>query len=255
MTDIDPRQSPESPSASSQAGDPLASLHHMSMTAGLGSNDYVAINVFSVIALLLGIASVAVLLGNIMVLVPLAGLACGIVALWQIGKSGGTQSGKGLAWPGLILSLAFVALLGTLRVREHLSESHATADIGRLVDQFANAVEGSQWDQAWALFSPEFKERIRDNRATFQAALQQIQGIPTGSTTKPTLKLVRIKAGELEFLPSGEVRGKLLLNFENEPQARDLKDVQYRQGEAGWLLDDLPQLFRKPRGEGGPGAE
>lgn len=257
MTDIDPRQSPESPSASSQAGDPLASLHHMSMTAGLGSTEYVAINVPSVVALLLGIASVAVLLGDVMLLVPLAGLVCGIVAVRQIHNSNGTQSGRGLAWAGIVLSLAFAGLWTTLTVRDYLARQRARTEIGQLVDRFSDAVKASKWDEAWSLFSPEFKLRIKDNQATFRAAIQRIQAIQTGSTTRPVLKLTQIKAGTVQFSPTGEAGGPLLLSFEDDPAPKPL-GAQYRRGEgaAGWQLDDLPALFQPPReGGGDPGQQ
>ena len=53
----------------------------MSTTAGLGSGDYVAINGTAIIAILLGVASAIVLFDSKMLLiVPLAGVVCAILA-------------------------------------------------------------------------------------------------------------------------------------------------------------------------------
>src|SRR5439155_24799091 len=84
--------------------DPLSHLHKMSTTAGLGSGEYVAINGTAIFALILGIVSALTLFEELVLLVvPLVGVVAAIVALRQISRSGGTQTGKGLATAGLVL--------------------------------------------------------------------------------------------------------------------------------------------------------
>ena len=107
MPDLSP-QSPEPQTDARRAakngdgGDPLARLHRMSRTAGLGAQDYVAINVAAVLSVLLGL----------LLVIPLAGVICGIVALHQIKDSNGTQTGRGIAWTGIALSVLFAAVVG-----------------------------------------------------------------------------------------------------------------------------------------------
>src|SRR5271167_101284 len=86
--------------------DPFQRLHKMSTTAGLGSGDYVAINNAALTALLLGIASCLVLWGSTLLLViPALSVLSAILAFRQVSASNGTQTGKGMALLGLLLSL------------------------------------------------------------------------------------------------------------------------------------------------------
>ena len=268
MTDIDPQTRPTSaagsasPQGESAKGDPLATLHHMSMTAGLGSGDYVAINAPSVVSLLLGIASVAVMMARPLVLIPLAGLVLGLISLRQIRNSGGTQSGRALAWVGVLLSLTFVGLWGSWIYWQNRAERAASDEIQIVVDQLSSAVKASDWDKAWGCFSPQFKTRIGDNRPAFQSAMQKLQAIPTGPDT--LARLSKIERGAVLFPPTqffqkpAESNGKVMVSFDGDSRPKEL-GAQFRRDEGGaWLIDDLPALFQQPReggaGGGGPGG-
>src|SRR3954469_7316845 len=107
-SDVSDPRSPTTAAADGAADDPFLKLHKMSTTAGLGSGDYVAINGTAIAALLLGIASALVLFGlHLLLLIPLAGLVCAILAFRQITDNNGTQTGRGLAAVGLVLSIGF----------------------------------------------------------------------------------------------------------------------------------------------------
>src|SRR5687768_2615927 len=86
--------------------DPIASLHRMSTTAGVGSQEYVAINNVAIVAAILGLCTALGFLGPFFLILGLAGVICGFVALKEIRNSNGTQSGKLLAWLGVFLSVA-----------------------------------------------------------------------------------------------------------------------------------------------------
>src|SRR4051812_40853266 len=94
-------------SATTAPPDPLRSLHKMSTTAGVGSSEYVAINGMSIAAAICGLASSLSLLDNTLLVIPLAGIFFGIIALRQIASSNETQTGRLLAWSGILLSCAF----------------------------------------------------------------------------------------------------------------------------------------------------
>src|SRR3954454_9597425 len=96
----------ERPPARDDAPNPLASLHKMSTTAGISSQEYVAINIPSIIAPVLGVASVVAVLNPILLVVPLAAIVTAVAALRQIRESNGTQTGRAFAWLGIVLSLA-----------------------------------------------------------------------------------------------------------------------------------------------------
>jgi len=106
MPDVQTPGSTE-PNATSAAADPLARLYHMSTTAGVGAQDYAAINPTAIAAVLLGLASATVVLGKILFVLPALGIICAIVALVQISRSNQTQTGKGLALLGLLLCFVF----------------------------------------------------------------------------------------------------------------------------------------------------
>src|SRR5213596_2432440 len=104
QTQTDPSQSPP---GQPPDDDPLAHLHKMSTTAGLGSGDYVAVNGAAVFALLLGLASALALLDELLLVIPLTGIIIAMVARRQIRQSNGTQTGRGLVALGVLLMLVF----------------------------------------------------------------------------------------------------------------------------------------------------
>src|SRR5690242_3373793 len=142
--------------------DPLAHLHRMSTTAGLGTQEYVAINVPAVVAALLGVASILSLLANELLLIPLAGVVCSILALRQIGNSNGTQGGKGYAILGLLLSLGFACLVGGLWTYQKIGYRDDERAIGQLMEQFSNKANAGDWKSAYGLFSDRFRDRVTE---------------------------------------------------------------------------------------------
>ena len=88
--------------------DPLGKLHHHTVaTAGVGTQRYVAINPTAVAAPDAGFGSILVFLSSMLLVIPLAGLICGIIAVVQVRRSNGTQTGMGLAVGGILLCLGF----------------------------------------------------------------------------------------------------------------------------------------------------
>src|SRR4051812_49836216 len=75
--------------------DPLRSLHKMSRTAGLGSNEYVAVNPIAVASVLFGLASGLVIFDAIFLIVPAVAGILGAVPLYPIPNNKGTQTRRG----------------------------------------------------------------------------------------------------------------------------------------------------------------
>src|SRR5437868_14846013 len=107
MTDLLPQRPDSQHQPIDPEPDPLAHLHKMSTTAGLGTTEYVAINPLAVATVFLGLASALALLDNTLLAVPVLALIFAVAALRQIIKSGGTQTGRGLAILGLLLAVGF----------------------------------------------------------------------------------------------------------------------------------------------------
>src|SRR5688572_18190595 len=161
MTDAPRPDSADTSTAAtaSPSGDALHSLYRMSRTAGLGSGDYVAINNTAILALILGAMSIFGLLFNVMLLIALVAVVCGVIALLQIRSSNGTQSGRAFAAAGILLGLGFggwgAANIALAKV-QHRNDERA---IDHLVKRLSEFLAAGQYDQAYqALFSEGFKK-------------------------------------------------------------------------------------------------
>jgi hypothetical protein len=159
MPDVQPQSGTESPDVN-QSPDPLAGLYHMSNTAGISTQEYVAINVTAVAALLLGFASVLVVLSNILMVIPVVGFICGIVAIVQIQHSNQTQTGKSLAVIGLALS---ILIGGGKAAYDGVNAFRVTGDekqIAAITHELGQDIVAEKYEAAYQLFNERFRERV-----------------------------------------------------------------------------------------------
>jgi hypothetical protein len=159
----------KNPASSSQAldttpaaaPDPLAKLHHMSTTAGLGTTEYVAISPMAVASILLGLASSLCLLDNILLVIPIAAIICSLIAFRQIRNSNGTQTGKGLVTLGLLLAIGFAGFIGSSAATAAMRTRADREAIGALVDDLGKRLKSGDYEGAYTLFSPRFQDRVK----------------------------------------------------------------------------------------------
>ncbi len=228
--------------------DPLTHLHKMSTTAGLGSTDYVAINAPAVLAVIIGLASALAVLEPILLIVPIAGVICAAVALYQIGKSAGTQTGRGLAILGLLLSLGFAAYVGYLSVDKMRTERTDRAAIEVIIAQFTDHVQKGEVKQAYALFSPRFQERVLEPE--FTDRLKYVQSSTWGNLETITTN------GRYDFNsdPTTGVRiaqAILQMKLDRSPEPSRLEAV-FRLVGGEWKFENIPAVFPAPQqGQGG----
>jgi hypothetical protein len=222
--------------------DPLGKLYHMSTTAGVGSQDYVAVNVVSVVAVLLGLASSLALLDPMLLAMPLLAILFAAIALWQIGSSGGTQTGRLLAWGGIALAVLFTAMEGTRIAAEHRRDAEDRQAIASLVDQLTQAIRSDQMDQAYALFSSDFRERVPMDK--FKGEMRLVQENP-GYGKFQSLSLT----GDLLFEGGydEDVRQAVTrLEMRFDKHAAGVIQVIFRRRDDIWSIDNLPELFPPP---------
>jgi hypothetical protein len=161
----EPNSHPAAAVPSDSRQDPaMRSLYHMSRTAGVGLQDYAAVNVFAVIGVLLAVASVLVLIfadAIGMLVIPAAAITISIVAFAQIQGSNGTQTGRGIAIAGLLIALGFAGtnLYGRAHVRAQEIEDRA--EISKLVQQFETAAAAGKSADAYALFDSRFRDTVQ----------------------------------------------------------------------------------------------
>ena len=147
--------------ADSSRLDPIARLHRMSTTAGVGTQEYVAISTLAVVAALLGVATALSFLGPPFMFLGLAGLVAGS---WRFSVSAGATALRGDAaspgwgscsrscswgWPWPIRGGEFAA-------QRAGRAAHRCRDRTVLRD----AVVADDYDKAYALFAPEFQQAV-----------------------------------------------------------------------------------------------
>ena len=296
MPDLQPPQSfpPQVPPAAEpgrSAGggpDPLAGLKKMSTTAGLGSGDYVAINPVALTAFLLGAGSLLVPIfnGTPLLLIPTAGVLCALIALRQIGNSNGTQTGRGLAFGGLALSLLIGGGMVASRavtawrygpdrrdvaglIRQLGQEIAAAGDAARSAVPPAPPATGPtslpasrpeapesdpaadrHYQAAYQLFSDKFRSRVDEKQ--FKAAWAKVNPSAEHAVRGMEWNGIIDFAGETgSGAPEAWATALVKLNNGVEPPRQPMLFTKV----AGvWQIDDIPALFPPaPRALGGAG--
>lgn len=215
----------------------------MSTTAGVGATDYVAINPLAVTAMVLGLLSVVVLLGWPLLIVPIAAIIFAILGLRQIHNSSGTQSGRGLAWGGIVLGLAFAGLVATQQIQARITAAREQEQIAKVAAELGERMRQQDWRGAYELFAPQF---------------QQIWP-PTQFIDRMEQVLVNERLGELRQVTAGSRvyiedyaagrRGfsNLYFTFEKLDQPAPI-GAQYVKIGDQWRIEDIPQFFQQANG-------
>jgi hypothetical protein len=235
----------------SAGADPLLGLHKMSMTAGLGSTDYVAVNVTSVVSVLFALAGLLGILANLLLLIPVTGMILAIVALSQIRNSNGTQTGKGLAWIGLAISTLVIAgVLGNQGLQA-LRQRDDQKAIGALCGKLGQLVAGGQYDQAYDLFDDDFKARVSQDAFKVRLEMMQQDAVITPIVSIDTGGLMGFNQPEF-----GDMRAEAVMRTHYQNQRTGSYEIHFRRTAGRWLIDDIPDMFppAKPP-PGSPGAQ
>jgi hypothetical protein len=253
-----PSAVPPSPASAESERDPLASLHKMSTTAGLGSQDYVAINSVSIVSILLGLASALVMLSKILLILPLAGIICGIVAWVQIRRSNGTQTGLILAIGGIVLSIGLAGYAIGMEATAYWRGEADRQQIVKLIDQFSGIVQNADTNpaslkEAYQLFDQTFQQR--ESEASFISRWKSLQN------TLGAIKSFRWNGANLPFdtdPATGDptAAAQVIIEFKDPKNPEGRYTMTFRKTDNVWKVDNFPILFpeQPPGGPGGPGA-
>lgn len=225
--------------------DPLASLHKMSTTAGISSQEYVAINIPSILALVLGLASVLAALSPVMLVIPVAALVTAAAALAQIRASNGTQTGRGFAWLGMALALAIgTAVVAQSVVRHYRTQADRQAIVEKL-DQLGQLVRDRKYDEAYGLFSSRFKTRISPE--TFTARWEAAQAFSeVGRITKMEWNRTNIHFEADPFSGAQVGYATAWVTFEKAPELARY-GFEFRKSGPTWEIDGSQSLFPPER--------
>jgi hypothetical protein len=228
----------------------VTGLHRMSYIAGLGGQDYVSINLPAVVAAVLGLASCLALIWGWMILVPLAGIACGVTALIQVDRSNGTQTGARAAWIGIVLSALFAMITGGQRVMEARQLTVEGQKISALCREWGRDIAANQFDKAYKLYSDRFTDKVTPER--FDSQMQLVQA---SEYTGPVIKAEW--NGLAQFDSESETgimtaQGMILVYYQktNPSIGPDRWTTFFRRVNGQWKIDSMPEVFteqKKPR--------
>lgn len=225
--------------------DPIASLHKMSTTAGAGSADYVAINNVAIVSAVLGLVTGLAFFGWPFMLVGIAAIVCGVVALWQIGHSNGTQGGRLVAWLGIILSLVMTggALAKELsRISEQRKQENA---INQRIVELGEYVKAGEYQKAYALFDASTFQQVF-TFAQFEAFWKSQQG-PT-SYFGPVMDMQGNNIFAFSPTEGGQgAQTKVKVRFAKSPNLDYRWSISLVNRGDGWRIVSMPDIFVPPR--------
>ena len=213
----------------------VAGLFRMSRTAGVGLQDYAEVNVLAVTGLLLGVASfLAVVVPDTLAIlvVPLAAAIVSLVALVQVRRSNGTQTGLFLAIGGLALAALFAGIHLYGYTKTTWIEKKWTGELNALVAKLLPASTTQGATGAYQLFDDRFREQV--TLETFNRTMQ------------PRMQVItEVKVNDLVVYTTsddGIVTAQTLLQLSGSGKNPD--------GTARPFSVDEGVEFRKPVGQG-----
>jgi hypothetical protein len=221
--------------------DPLATLHKMSTTAGISSQEYVAINIPSIIAMVLGLASVMAVPVPVLLVIPLAAIVTGLVSLSQIRASNGTQTGRGFAWLGIVLALAIGGFVFVRAITDRYQTQADRQAIAAKIEELGRLVKARDYDTAYARFSSRFHNRI--NRDAFGAKWDLAQGFSNLGHIN-SMEWNRTNILFQQDVDSGAkvASAAALVRFEKEEEPARYT-LEFRKSGQKWEIDDAPSVF------------
>ena len=228
--------------------DPLASLHRMSNTAGLSSQEYVAVNLTAVAAILAGLATALIILSPLWLAVPVLAIALGVVALRQISSSNGTQTGRLLAWGGILLALGIGGFQLGGQLTERLKERPMKAEVLAVCDQLAQSLTKEDYQKTWSLFSDRFRTEKKIDYNAFSQQWARVQG------SRDAGKIKSLKSNGLVDLQPGPMAATMLLIEMEKSAYVGRYTVVMSQRNGVWQIDDLAAIFPTPQPQQPPGG-
>jgi hypothetical protein len=235
MTDIQPQSAPPRDNGDD---DPLRKLHKMSRTAGLGDSQYVAVNAFAVAAIIFGLASGLVVVNPILLIVPAVAVVLGVIALMQVRNSNGTQTGRALAWLGIVLAVGASVLLGTSHVLRILNTRQDEQQVAQLIAALGVEVSARNYDAAHARLSARLAETWPKD--AFAARMNLIQDGAYGPIKG--MKWNGRAAFEVDPRTRAPV-GMSVAVIERTQGAEDRQEMRFVRADGQWKVDAIPMFL------------
>jgi hypothetical protein len=208
----------------------------MSTTAGVGSQEYVAINNMAVTCMVLGLVGLLSLVATGFLAVAGVGLVCGLIAVYQIRNSNGTQGGKLLVAVGVVLALGMLCFVGWRQwAAEQLVKQHRTA-ISSLISDLGQQVKTGNYLKAYGFFHEEFRRQVPLD--LFEKGWQRLEGWRLGP-------LEKLEAGSIiRINPIGDGRvqqaiTQIHLTFRDSQKPIPISTGLEKQGDGPWQIVNI----------------
>lgn len=222
--------------------DPVTRLHRMSTTAGVGSQDYVAINNVAIASALLGIATLLALFGNALLIIPAVAIICGIVALRQIRLSSGTQSGRIFAWGGIALSLLISGWIISAQLSYALRARGDRAAIVQVITDLGSRARDNQWEQAYELFTDDFHKRV-----ALDAFSQRLKVMLGNEVVGSLARTGSNNIVNFDYSHDDDTRAVALIEFYFSKSDQPAPELgTFYKTPRGWLIGGIGDLFVDP---------
>ncbi len=252
-------QAPVSSSAVPDEGqlDNLSKLHRMSRTAGLGTTEYAAVNVAAVMTAVLGVASFLAVVTPIFLVVPVAGVVIGIIAIRQLKNSNGTQTGMMVAILGLVACGLFSAFTGYKAYAKAQEYKADKATLITLTEQFGQALAKDDFAGAYGMLDARFRDRV--TRAQFEQFFKERMIPYTGSIKSFTSNGLFIIDEAADDAGIRMAQGSATVDVEKTANIPLV--ITYRLAAGQWQIFNLGEWFAQqqspqpdPSQPAGPGA-
>jgi hypothetical protein len=224
--------------------DPVTGLHRMSYIAGLGTHEYVSINIPAVVAALLGVASCLAVIWGWMIFLPIAGVVCGVLAMTQISRSNGTQTGTQIAWIGLALSGLFLLIAGGQRVMDARQLTVEGQKISDLCQQWGQDIAANDFDKAYKLYSDRFTDSVSLDE--FKTRMHDVQ--TSDVYTGPIVSAQWNGLAQFDSESNTGVvtaSGMILINY--KLGMSDRWRAFFRLVNGHWQIDSMPDVFTEQK--------
>jgi len=226
----------------------LLHLHKMSTTAGLGSQDYVAVNVTSVVAVLFGLASLLAIASPVLLVFPIVGVVLSLIALRQVRHSNGTQTGSGLAILGLLLSGLITTVIFSYQGWQVWNRRLDQQAVAALCQKYGEFLNQHKFAEAYDLFDSDFQNRVSKNLFIVHLTDIQNQGglvPPIDSITWNGLAEFHVDDADTGTESADSV---MKLHYKGMDQAETTNlprmGIRFKRSNGGpWLIDNIPDQF------------
>ncbi len=215
----------------------LTQLYTMSRTAGMTNQEYVAVNPMAIVAVLLGLISALAFLAPLLLLIPAVAVFFSVLAIRQINDSNQTQTGKALAWLGLLIALACGLGTAGILIADGIRSSADEKEISKTIAEVGRLLKAGDYPAAYEHFDPVFQERwkLADFTRTWEA-IKAAAGGPVEKFEWNQVPPIASSAGGARLAHT-----KVLMKFPKG--AEDRYDIALRESGSKWRVIDLPSFF------------